>query len=725
MEKVTITLENCYGIKSLEVNFNFRLSRAHAIYASNGAMKTSFATTFQDLSRGQQSKDRVHKNRETKREIKDETGTEIGPEKIFVIEPYQPNYKSDRISTLLVNKVLKDRYDEIYADINNKKDDLLKSLKSHSGLKAEIEQEIAEAFVHDRKEFFVALVRVKGEVVTHKANPLDEVMYQKIFNDKILPIIQSEDFKREIANYIDTYDRLLSSSNFFKKGVFNHNNAADIAKNLKDNGFFKASHSVYINSAGQRKEVKSEAELEALIQQEKDTILNSPELVNSFEAFDKTLNKNKDAREFREYIEKNKVILPELDNLDRLKQRLWISYLAASKAQYDTLMEVYERGSKEIEKIVKQAAVEATKWQEVIRIFNDRFNVPFEVTMENQDDVILKREAPNIVFHFKEDRETAGVQVTEADLLKILSNGERRALYILNIIFEVEARIAAGQETLFVVDDIADSFDYKNKYAIIEYLCDMSQQTKFYQLILSHNFDFFRTISSRLRLPRENRWHTTKTISGVNFVEEKYQNNPFKTWKKNLDTPAMLIASIPFVRNLAEYCGHGDHEDRLTSLLHIRPETGSILVCELEQIFKDILKDKETLSLQNPDVPVKNLVFSLADEVSTETEEIIDLERKILLSIAIRLRAEEYIIGRISDDEFVREIKSNQTAKLVRRFKWDFPSEVQKIAVLDQVTIMTPDNIHINSFMYEPILDMSSEHLKSLYAKVKSLDTEQ
>jgi hypothetical protein len=43
-------------------------------------------------------------------------------------------------------------------------------------------------------------------------------------------------------------------------------------------------------------------------------------------------------------------------------------------------------------------------------------------------------------------------------------------LYILNIIFEVKARIKANQETIFIVDDIADSFDYKNKYAIIEYL---------------------------------------------------------------------------------------------------------------------------------------------------------------------------------------------------------------------------------------------------------------
>jgi hypothetical protein len=34
---------------------------------------------------------------------------------------------------------------------------------------------------------------------------------------------------------------------------------------------------------------------------------------------------------------------------------------------------------------------------------------------------------------------------------------------------------------------------------------------------------------------------------------------------------------------------------------------------------------------------------------------------------------------------------------------------------------MTPENIHLNSFMYEPILDMGNVHLKELYKRVKEL----
>ena len=55
------------------------------------------------------------------------------------------------------------------------------------------------------------------------------------------------------------------------------------------------------------------------------------------------------------------------------------------------------------------------------------------------------------------------------------------------------------------------------------------------------------------------------------------------------------------------------------------------------------------------------------------------------------------------------------------KFKEKFPQEIEAIAILDQVTLMTPENIHVNSFMYEPIIDMSDDSLKKLYRRVKGL----
>ncbi len=43
------------------------------------------------------------------------------------------------------------------------------------------------------------------------------------------------------------------------------------------------------------------------------------------------------------------------------------------------------------------------------------------------------------------------------------------------------------------------------------------------------------------------------------------------------------------------------------------------------------------------------------------------------------------------------------------------------LKVLEKVNLMTPENIHVNSFMYEPLIDMSDYYLKTLYREVNEL----
>ena len=97
------------------------------------------------------------------------------------------------------------------------------------------------------------------------------------------------------------------------------------------------------------------------------------------------------------------------------------------------------------------------------------------------------------------------------------------------------------------------------------------------------------------------------------------------------------------------------------------------------------------------------------------------MENKIVLSIAIRIAAEKFMVDKIKDPKFVDSIKSNQTTDLLAKFKQLFPKDTVTIKALDLVALMTPENIHLNSFMYEPILDMSDEHLRKLYKDVLAL----
>ncbi len=43
MNRVTVDLENCYGIRKLHYQFEFSQRRACALYAPNGSMKSSLS----------------------------------------------------------------------------------------------------------------------------------------------------------------------------------------------------------------------------------------------------------------------------------------------------------------------------------------------------------------------------------------------------------------------------------------------------------------------------------------------------------------------------------------------------------------------------------------------------------------------------------------------------------------------------------------------------------
>ena len=48
-------------------------------------------------------------------------------------------------------------------------------------------------------------------------------------------------------------------------------------------------------------------------------------------------------------------------------------------------------------------------------------------------------------------------------------------------------------------------------------------------------------------------------------------------------------------------------------------------------------------------------------------------------------------------------------------------SSSPSLITLEKISITVSSNIHLNSFMYEPILDLTIEHLVNLYNEVCSL----
>lgn len=332
-------------------------------------------------------------------------------------------------------------------------------------------------------------------------------------------------------------------------------------------------------------------------------------------------------------------------------------------------------------------------------------------------------------------------------------------MYLLNVLFEIEVRRQENKQHLLIIDDIADSFDYKNKYAIIQYLFELSQEMvniwtedeekfvkKFNIILLSHNFDFFRTCKSRLFI--RNNYQAIKDdiwikLKRTNIIKDE----PWKIWKKNLNT-YNVIALIPFVRNLIEYSDRDSQSfNYLTHILHFKnglhyskkwflltkqdrinkgknwdfnvKKTDEISFWDIEFIFKKYLWIKNDFEANLKwKIIFKELVNINVDKLDS------NLESKIIIALKIRHETEIFMRN-ILCNSIVDKISWNQTGEminLIKNHEVQYLLPVDIIKLLDDVSIMTPENIHLNSFMYEPILDMSDWHLKELYKKVKALN---
>jgi len=728
--KLKFKLSNCYGINQLTDEFDFTKSEnndgVNSLYAANGTLKTSLAKTFKDIENVKETSDLIFPERVTTRDIKI-NDVDIKAEQVLVIDSYNESYSSKQLSTLLVNENLKQQYDTALKEVDDKRLGLFKTLAKVSGKQTKaIPSMLCEAFDKQERQLLELLTELKQQVHSDY-NHFQEFKHNDLFNPKVLELISTGDFNKELIEYVDTYEKLIEKSSVLTK-TFNHQKAGTVSKSLGDADFFNAKHSVNLSVDGKTQTASTQQALNDLLQAEQEKVLKSPELKEKFSKVDGKL-KNADTQKFRDFITEHQNLLPEYQDIQKFKQKVVLGYLQSQQALWDDLIDTYKQNKQLVESITQQAQQEKTTWETVVEMFNKRFNVPFKLSVNNQDEVILNNIAPAIKFEFDDGRGDS-THVDAKGLLAALSQGEKRAYYILNVLFEIEIRKQQEQQILIVIDDIADSFDYKNKYAIVEYLRDIAKIPHFNLLLLTHNFDFHRIIGSRLigsKAPnaRKKRIVATRTADKIVLKQEKYQNDVFTAWKSKMDVnEAFMLASIPFVRNLADYCGYkGDnsHYDKLTSLLHLKSDTRDIKVGDLQVIYRDVFNDQPNLTLPDGESIIIDKFFQRSDALVNTANESPELEGKVIVAIAIRLKAEEFMINSINDQAFFDDIESNQTRELFDKYFELFPEEETTIGLLDQVNLMTPENIHLNSFMYEPILDMSAHRLYQLYEDIKQL----
>jgi energy-coupling factor transporter ATP-binding protein EcfA2 len=726
MDSLSIILENCYGIGSFKETFDFSESNSNLIYAPNGVMKTSLAKTFLRLSEDKKPEDLVFK-KESKFDIKID-GVDILKDDILVIEPFDPNFDSQNISTLLVNKEKKAVYDKIYKDIIIAKKKLIAELNKVSKVPKE---KLEETIISDigSSDFFEA-IRFLLKSGLGNTN-YSQLAYLKIFVPKVLALLAEDNIKVGIVDYTTRYNELIKNSPLFMKSGFNPVKADTVLASLKKEMFFEAEHKLLLN--GKSDLISNHADLETMLEKEKETILGDGNL----KAISQKISKGVvSVKSFQDLLETHPEISAELNDLDNFKKVIWSSYYLANRELFDLLLSLFDKGKAELAAIEAEAKTEKTLWHEAKSVFKERFHIDFSIDIENQTNAILGTDEPNIVFTFKNNDDEPKIKFNRGQLnsLDFLSVGERRAMYLLYVIFEFKARKERGKSTLIIIDDIADSFDYKNKYAIIEYLKELSDDGLFGLLVLTHNFDFYRTFQSRILGERHKRKHSfiaQKESGNISLLGggDNFITSPFDYWKNNFGKNKQIIVSmIPFVRNLVEYKDgkKSDNYLNLTSLLHIKPNTKNFTLSCLEEIISSTIEGLKLSENIDKTLLVIDFIYDTAELVIQNLINSVDeirLENKVALSIAIRLKAEEFMLSKVIDET---KIKGPQTGVLFDRLSNENKDKGEAFKmikkVLSQVVLMTPENIHINSFMYEPLMDMSNHHLISLYQDIKKLE---
>lgn len=735
MNKIIINLDHCFGITKLSQELTFEGENAVLIYAPNGLMKTSFAKALRLYGQGKVEKVKdVVEDIAGSIDIKDEHGNVVIPSSIYVSNCEEADSETPKnISSFLADSVLKQQYDTILKNLSEKQKALFKEISDHAR-STDIVSEFIRTFCDGKPSLFYSkfeevMANVIGNEVCYNFK------YNSIFDKdgKVRAFIDAN--QDALKDYSDKYQAILQSSRLYKQNngkTFGTYQASELSKSVADNAFFEVSHRIVLGDGATI--IDSSTSLTTLINDELSNILNNSAVKKAFEKIDKKASANDSLRQFKEVIENHPDLVDKLLDYDNFHKDVWRGYFARFKGKADDLLTAYQYAKPTLDSVLQQAAGQRAAWENTISIFNRRFSVPFEVKIKNQTDILLNEEAAALSFEYST---LTGKKEVESKLLEevILSKGELRAFYTLQLLFAIEKmKHDGGQDHILVFDDISDSFDYKNKYAIVEYLSDLKDDIKFKMIILTHNFDFYRTISSRLRVKRNSTYMAYKDANDeIKFHQAEYLKEPFKLIKNNAYKPEFFIALLPMARNLIEYTKDisvGQPKSdylNLTSCLHVKTETANLTVNDIKQILSNNL-EVANLPTENTTSNIKDFIYSIAEELCNKPVlDEIHIENKIVFAIAVRLKTEDYLISKLRQvmsvedfNNFYNNIKSNQTSALIKEFE-KLCSPTNDIQLLiKEVNLITPENIHLNSFMFEPLVDMSVWRLKKLYQDTKT-----
>ncbi len=706
MELFLKKVENAFGIKSLHLNLeNDKKMYQELIYSKNGSFKTSFSNTLYNLSNG--TLENVFDRLTDEKAILDISILENGKEiknfdnrfVVFSREIYEQHSKllsdySSELETLTIDKknseYIKELLTEETIEIKLQVDNYLKG----TGLNFEI---LLNMFSNLEDGYLDRIIQLLNTIINHEAQDISEINIKKIYQ-KAYDIVDQNKFQSKISNYIQVLENKINAQLFDKN--FNENNCLQFINNVD-----KAKYLSETKSRGlflKDKVYYDIDEVKKIFEKEIKKISKDPEIIEQSKEITKLMGTAKESEFLKESIQKNPLLVKQLS---AGRKNILLSYLKSSSIDYNYWLEVVKKAKKELNNVLKIARDKQTNFERAIEIYKNRFHPIFDIKIVNKAESMLGIKTPTITFYHNRYCE---IPVSETKLSQILSSGEKTTLNILKFIVEYE--ICKKYHPFIILDDIVETFDYSNRYAFMEYINDLVN-LDVPTIVMTHNFEFYRTVSKRI--PKLRKSVASANSNGV--VDVQTNNRINKNMENVLKCSNIydFFCAIPYLREIKTILL--EDTKTLDSCLHYKENTSKLQIKDiLLQFPSNAIK---SLKIDENDIYMEKL-FEIADNLSGFDD--FDIVKKTILSLSCRLLIERKIIA--NNFNLLTNINTNQTAQLLDLYGEKLFPNVKKY--LEAVQLSTPEFIHANAFMYEPLIDINGKYLFELYNQIKKIPDE-
>lgn len=710
---------NAYGIKELKPQecFNDENGENLIIYAPNGTFKSSFSKAFYNWNQGQ-VKDFIN-DIDFKCKIKIGESETVFPEKIDNVLVYSRELEDDNhyehIKNLVMSNLDRTKIDQYNSKIKayqEKRRKLLETINvKEKDYLSIIDTESKKSVIDGLLDFY------KGINRSNTVKDLDKLISFDKINQKAYQVLDKDEVKEQFKSF----QKLVKSrvqSDFYDED-FTEQSGTELIKSLENTHYLneKKKRGLTVNE----ETYFSMDEINNLFKEKLDKTMQNPEVSEKQKTLMQNLGKAKLAEEFKQKL----IDFPEIAiNLPIGRDNIIYANIKGNsdfdieEFGIEQSVEDLKEIKRKLNEIYDNASKNKSRFDQIIEEYNNIFQPVFDIKINNKKKLYSEIESPQVSFSHSRSQIKEN-EYNKDEINKYLSSGEKSALLILDFLFkfeEAKARLNDNKKLIVILDDIVETFDYRNRSGFVQYAYKLVHDECVDLIVLTHNYEFY----NRLFLSMNK--NVIPLVASVNeegivrvSKNRKIHLNLEKTLQ-DIHNVKDLLFKIPFLRELATMVKDDDLKSVLTDCLHYKKDTKSL---KIENIVRPLSNYCDVHDNENVKAAYnENYFYTLIEEArNTNTDNYFDIKPKIILSIASRVLME--MVATNADLTKLEGVTENQTRYIFNEYGDNL--EPKAYELLTKVLLLTPDFIHLNSFMFEPLIDIDPKDLKELFEDIDKL----